>query len=267
MNGSLAPGPNSSIPGQTTIQVHGSSGNNSTAEDDDFHVNGIDRVFTAATVANTNFVNTIYKSEFGHSSPSSRESNNILTTRLGDSPTFEQAVFPSTSSVWSDFGPVRSTVSPLFGTTTTSTAPSGTAPRRSNSLGSADSGLSDPLLLDHPPARRIHSDPLVDTLANFPPITAVSTVSTIADCFTVTSCSGTSTNSPSTPTESISPLKKRPKRDCAVCFESEVVAALVPCGHNMYAWNVPIASVTRWSQFVLYVGSQPIKLFVSIPKL
>ncbi|GFW28293.1 RNA-binding protein MEX3B [Trichonephila clavipes] len=353
MNGSLAPGPNSSIPGQTTIQVRvpyrvvglvvgpkgatikriqqqtntyivtpsrekepvfevtglpenvetarkeieahiamrtgglpdssassGSSGNNSTTEDDDFHVNGIDRVFTAASVATTNYVNTIYKSEFGHASPSSRESNNILTSRsqdiftfpthtipadggspkitdiyscppgftgfsngfglydvdegLGDSPTFEQAVFPSTSSVWSDFGPVRSAISPLFGTTTTSTAPSGAAPRRSNSLGSADSGISDPLLLDHPPARRIRSDPLVDTLANFPPITTVSTVSTIADCFTVTSCSGTSTNSASTPTESISPLKKRPKRDCAVCFESEVVAALVPCGHNMF---------------------------------
>lgn len=27
---------------------------------------------------------------------------------------------------------------------------------------------------------------------------------------------------------------KRGKRDCVVCFESEVVAALVPCGHNMF---------------------------------
>lgn len=353
MNGSLAPGPNSSIPGQTTIQVrvpyrvvglvvgpkgatikriqqqtntyivtpsrekepvfevtglpdnvetarkeieahiamrtgglpdsstnNSSSGNNSTSEDDDFHVNGIERVFTTATVATTNYVNSLYKSDFGSAgSPLSRESNNILTSRaqdiftfpthaipadagspkitdlysctpgfpngfsngfglydvdegLGDSPTFEQAVFPSTSNVWSDFGPVRSTVSPLFGTTTTSTTPSA-MPRRSNSLGSADSGISDPLLLDHPPARRIRSDPLVDPLATFPSITAVSTVSTIANCFTVTSCSGT-TNSETSPTDSITSSLRKPKRDCAVCFESEVVAALVPCGHNMF---------------------------------
>ncbi|XP_035216559.1 RNA-binding protein MEX3B-like [Stegodyphus dumicola] len=354
MNGSLAPGPNSSIPGQTTIQVRvpyrvvglvvgpkgatikriqqqtntyivtpsrekepvfevtglpdnvetarkeieahiamrtgglpdssttngGSSGNNSASEDDDFHVNGIERVFTAATVATTNYVNSLYKSDFGNANASlSRDSNNILTSRtqdiftfpshaisadggspkmtdiysctpgfpngfstsfglydvdegLGDSPTFEQAVFPSTSNVWSDFGPVQSTMSPLFGTTTTSTAPSA-VPRRSNSLGSADSGISDPLLLDHPPARRIRSDPLVDTLANFPPITAVSTVSTIANCFTATSCTGTS-NSATSPTDSISSSLRKSKRDCAVCFESEIVAALVPCGHNMF---------------------------------
>lgn len=342
MNGSLAPGPNSSIPGQTTIQVRvpyrvvglvvgpkgatikriqqqtntyivtpsrekepvfevtglpenvetarkeieahiamrtgglpdssgssGSSGNNSNSEDDDFHVNGIDRVFNAASVASTNYVNTIYKSEFGHASPPiSRDSNNILTSRsqdiftfpsdggspkmtdiyscppgfsgfssgfglydvdegLGDSPTFEQAVFPTTSSVWSDFGPVRSAASPLFGAP--SSGQNVATPRRSNSLGSADSGLSDPLLLDHPPARRIRSDPLVD---HFPPITAVSTV---LSGFTVSPYSGSSsTNSASTPTESVSPLRARPKRDCAVCFESETVAALVPCGHNMF---------------------------------
>ncbi|XP_054707915.1 RNA-binding protein MEX3B-like [Uloborus diversus] len=351
MNGSLAPGPNSSIPGQTTIQVrvpyrvvglvvgpkgatikriqqqtntyivtpsrekepvfevtglpdnvetarkeieahiamrtgglpdsssaNGSTGSNSTSEDDDFHVNGIERVFTTATVSTSNYVNSLYKSDYSNSNTSvSRDSNNILTSRaqdiftfpshaipsdtgspkmtdlycppsfqngfsngfglydvdegLGDSPTFEQAVFPPTNNVWSDFGPVRSTVSPLFGTTTTSTAPSA-VPRRSNSLGSADSGISDPLLLEHPPARRIRSDPLVDSLANFPPITAVSTVSTIANCFTVTTCSGTSTIADTSPTES-STIRK-PKRDCAVCFESEVVAALVPCGHNMF---------------------------------
>lgn len=39
----------------------------------------------------------------------------------------------------------------------------------------------------------------------------------------------------SSPTESLgSAGGKRPKRDCVVCFESEVVAALVPCGHNMF---------------------------------
>ncbi|XP_015915422.1 RNA-binding protein MEX3B [Parasteatoda tepidariorum] len=343
MNGSLAPGPNSSIPGQTTIQVRvpyrvvglvvgpkgatikriqqqtntyivtpsrekepvfevtglpdnvetarkeieahiamrtgglpdssassGGSGNNSNSEDDDFHVNGIERGFTTPTVATSNYVNSMYKSEFGNgSSPISRDSNSSLTPRsqdiftfpphpdgdspkitdiytgftnafsngfslyddegVGGSPTFEQAVFPNTSSVWSDFGPVRSTVSPLFESTVTSTT-SSNAPRRSNSLGSSDSGISDPLLLDHPPARRIRSDPLVDTLVNFPSITAATTVSTIANCFTVTTCSGASPSSDISPTDSL----KKPKRDCAVCFESEVVAALVPCGHNMF---------------------------------
>ncbi|KAG8180707.1 hypothetical protein JTE90_005804 [Oedothorax gibbosus] len=261
MNGSLAPGPNSSIPGQTTIQVRvpyrvvglvvgpkgatikriqqqtntyivtpsrekepvfevtglpenvetarkeieahiamrtgglpdsSGSSSNSNSEDDDFHVNGIDRVFNTGSY---------YKPDFGHASPPiSRDSNNILSSRaqdiftfpsdvgspkmtdiyscppgftgfsngfglydvdegLGDSPTFEQAVFPTSTGVWSDFGPLhRGTVSPLFGTAATS----GGSPQRSNSLGSADSGLSDPLLLDHPPARRIRSDPVVD---------------------------------------------------------------------------------------------------------
>ncbi|KAL3249138.1 hypothetical protein MRX96_056159 [Rhipicephalus microplus] len=36
------------------------------------------------------------------------------------------------------------------------------------------------------------------------------------------------------PTDSLGSGPKRGKRDCVVCFESEVVAALVPCGHNMF---------------------------------
>ncbi|KAH8040263.1 hypothetical protein HPB51_009811 [Rhipicephalus microplus] len=38
----------------------------------------------------------------------------------------------------------------------------------------------------------------------------------------------------SSPTDSLGSGPKRGKRDCVVCFESEVVAALVPCGHNMF---------------------------------
>lgn len=350
LNGSLAPGPNSNIPGQTTIQVRvpyrvvglvvgpkgatikriqqqtntyivtpsrekepvfevtGLPDNVETArkeieahiamrtgglldavapptsqpphqsappnEDNDFHINGVEQVFSTSTVASSNFVNSLYSVNGGTSS-FVRDSNSLLTSRtqdiftfpstaittetdspkltdlyscapgftrgftngfglydvdegLGESPTFEQAVFPVTSSVWSDFGPARSSVSPIFSTTTTSTA-LGSLPRRSNSLGSADSGISDPLLLDHPPARRIRSDPLTNNLPSGGSSTPLIT------CFTTTSTGAGSNNSvASSPTESLTSSLRKPKRDCVVCFESDVVAALVPCGHNMF---------------------------------
>ncbi|NWI30544.1 MEX3D protein, partial [Sula dactylatra] len=76
---------------------------------------------------------------------------------------------------------------------------SGTAtPRHSPTL--PESGG---VALDHPLARRIQSDP-------------VSTLSWL-------------------PTQgSLSDGHRKSSRECMVCFESEVIAALVPCGHNLF---------------------------------
>lgn len=40
-------------------------------------------------------------------------------------------------------------------------------------------------------------------------------------------------------------LQNQDEHDCVICFENEVIAALVPCGHNSSAWNVPTRSVKR----------------------
>lgn len=85
--------------------------------------------------------------------------------------------------------------------------------RRSNSVGSTGtppSRLSPTLGDPHTPARRINSDPL-----------------------TLAASLATLTTGVTTMTTSSSPPNMR-KRDCIVCYDSEVVSALVPCGHNYF---------------------------------
>ncbi|XP_059845704.1 RNA-binding E3 ubiquitin-protein ligase MEX3C [Hypanus sabinus] len=49
-----------------------------------------------------------------------------------------------------------------------------------------------------------------------------------------TSYSSNSSATSGSPTDSSGSGMARGKRDCVVCFESEVIAALVPCGHNHF---------------------------------
>lgn len=178
-------------------------------------------IYNSTTAYNGSFTNgyTLYDTDEG----------------LGESPTFESALVPPPqSSLWPDFGNPRTTAT-IFGNTSTSTSLS----RRSSSLSSAGSGmapsLTDPLLLDHPPARRIQSDPLTNGLPTFTSLangSASGTNGVLINGFP-TSSSGGSGSTASSPTDSLG-SGKRVKRDCVVCFESEVVAALVPCGHNMF---------------------------------
>ncbi|XP_023227488.1 RNA-binding protein MEX3B-like isoform X1 [Centruroides sculpturatus] len=155
---------------------------------------------------------------------------------LGESPTFETPLVSlPPGSVWSDFGNSRSPTGGLFGTSTTTT----TALRRSSLGNTPTTTLSDPILLDHPPARRLRSDPLTGSLSTLPPFAPLSNGNgsgapngILINSFS-TSSSGGSGSVSSSPTESLTSARKC-KRDCVVCFESEVVAALVPCGHNMF---------------------------------
>uniref|UniRef100_A0A3Q1G930 Mex-3 RNA binding family member B n=1 Tax=Acanthochromis polyacanthus TaxID=80966 RepID=A0A3Q1G930_9TELE len=68
--------------------------------------------------------------------------------------------------------------------------------------------------IEHPLARRVRSDPGGGSLS-FPGYSASSTSSSSSS----STSSGTS---------------RKGSRDCSVCFESEVIAALVPCGHNLF---------------------------------
>uniref|UniRef100_A0A3P8RM60 Mex-3 RNA binding family member B n=1 Tax=Amphiprion percula TaxID=161767 RepID=A0A3P8RM60_AMPPE len=68
--------------------------------------------------------------------------------------------------------------------------------------------------MEHPLARRVRSDPGGGPLS-FPRYSASSTSSSSSS----STSSGTS---------------RKGSRDCSVCFESEVIAALVPCGHNLF---------------------------------
>uniref|UniRef100_A0A8C0G3Z6 Mex-3 RNA binding family member D n=1 Tax=Chelonoidis abingdonii TaxID=106734 RepID=A0A8C0G3Z6_CHEAB len=76
--------------------------------------------------------------------------------------------------------------------------------------------------LDHPLARRIQSDP-VSTLSWLPTQGSLSSFSN------------------SSPTDSSSSDgHRKSSRECMVCFESEVIAALVPCGHNLFCMECAI---------------------------
>uniref|UniRef100_A0A8B9TGP6 Mex-3 RNA binding family member D n=1 Tax=Anas platyrhynchos TaxID=8839 RepID=A0A8B9TGP6_ANAPL len=93
---------------------------------------------------------------------------------------------------------------------------SGTAtPRHSPTLPESAGGA-----LEHPLARRIQSDP-VSTLSWLPTQGSLSSFST-------------STGYSSSPPCPAASRPLRSSRECMVCFESEVIAALVPCGHNLF---------------------------------
>ncbi|KFM77326.1 RNA-binding protein MEX3B, partial [Stegodyphus mimosarum] len=165
---------------------------------------------------------------------------------LGDSPTFEAPGASLSASSWPDFGTSTLTDSgiSLFGSTSISGSSTGLSDlsQRSNSISGA---LTDLIVGDHPPARRIRSDPLTvpevgDILCNLGSTISMSSFSPLASTSPVTLASGfpaaatkCTSSSSSSPIESLAPGNKS-KRECVMCYESAIVAALVPCGHNLF---------------------------------
>lgn len=180
---------------------------------------------------------------------------------IGGSPSFDP-IMPS-PSLWPEFCDNRNSnlVSNIFSNTNAN----GNSTRRSSSLGGITTNRLSPTLSDSPPplngslngsssssdsatssppdhsvVRRIHSDPLASTIAPFG--TSFSTCSTsgvdaslsnsISASIVATTSNG-NVSGVSCPVQ-VPSINGRPRRQCLMCSESDIVAALVPCGHNLF---------------------------------
>ncbi|XP_030622691.1 RNA-binding protein MEX3B [Chanos chanos] len=109
--------------------------------------------------------------------------------------------------------------------------------RRANGVGcTSQPRLSPPLhhagsATEHPLARRVRSDPGGGTLS-FP--TYSNGMASLPGSHLPGVPSDSSASSSSSSSSSSSGTSRKGSRDCSVCFESEVIAALVPCGHNLF---------------------------------
>ncbi|XP_053559078.1 RNA-binding protein MEX3D [Bombina bombina] len=128
----------------------------------------------------------------------------------------------------------------------------GCPPQRRNSAlsGSATPRLSPTLPeasvgLEHPLARRIHSDP-INGLSWLPTQGSLSSFTSSTGYSSSSSLPGSSSVASGSPTDSCSSEGQRKTgRECVVCFESEVIAALVPCGHNLFCMECAIRICER----------------------
>ncbi|XP_002730746.2 RNA-binding protein MEX3B-like [Saccoglossus kowalevskii] len=167
------------------------------------------------------------------SSTSTTFTNNLNGYSLFNSPQvspdlgIDVTSYDPSAKMWTDLSH-----NAMFNPTTTAAS---SIPRRSSSISSASpqEGPTVGNSGDHPPARRIHSDPLSGGIT-----TITSSYSPIINSFpsSTTSSTGSGSTSASTsPTNSIGSMQHPKKgKECMMCFESEVVAALVPCGHNLF---------------------------------
>ncbi|KAM6218225.1 RNA-binding E3 ubiquitin-protein ligase MEX3C [Rhynchocyon petersi] len=134
-----------------------------------------------------------------------------------DSPAFD-SLPTSAQTIWTPFEPVNTLSS--FGSD-----PSGNmkTQRRGSQPSTPRLSPTFPESIEHPLARRVRSDPPSTGNHVGLPI--------YIPAFSNGTNSYSSSNGGST---SSSPPESRRKHDCVICFENEVIAALVPCGHNLF---------------------------------
>lgn len=84
---------------------------------------------------------------------------------------------------------------------------------------------------EHPLARRVRSDPGGGPLS-FPGY--ANTIASLPGPHLPGVPCDSSASSTSSSSSTSSDTSRKGSRDCSVCFESEVIAALVPCGHNLF---------------------------------
>uniref|UniRef100_A0A8D0HKS3 Mex-3 RNA binding family member D n=1 Tax=Sphenodon punctatus TaxID=8508 RepID=A0A8D0HKS3_SPHPU len=141
------------------------------------------------------------------------------------------------ATIWSPF----ERADPLQAFSSGSSSINGGSQRRNSSLSGTATPRQSPTLpessvaLDHPLARRIQSEP-VSTLSWLPPQGSLSAFSNSTGYSSSSSSlpSSISATSGSPTDSSSSDGPRKSSRECMVCFESEVIAALVPCGHNLF---------------------------------
>ncbi|KAM7166060.1 LOW QUALITY PROTEIN: RNA-binding E3 ubiquitin-protein ligase MEX3C [Macrochelys suwanniensis] len=134
-----------------------------------------------------------------------------------DSPVYDSLPTPS-QTIWTPFEPVN----PLSGFGSDPTGNVKTQ-RRGSQPSTPRLSPTFPETLEHPLARRVRSDPPSTCNQVGLPI--------YIPAFSNGTNSYSSSNGGST---SSSPPESRRKHDCVICFENEVIAALVPCGHNLF---------------------------------
>ncbi|KAJ7335216.1 hypothetical protein JRQ81_013157 [Phrynocephalus forsythii] len=134
-----------------------------------------------------------------------------------DSPAYDSLPTPS-QTIWTPFEPVN----PLS-TFSSEPASNTKAPRRGSQPSTPRLSPTFPETLEHPLARRVRSDP--------PSTVGQVGLPIYIPAFSNGTNSYSSSNGGST---SSSPPELRRKHDCVICFENEVIAALVPCGHNLF---------------------------------
>ncbi|WAQ98905.1 MEX3B-like protein [Mya arenaria] len=159
------------------------------------------------------------------------------------SPTFENGLI---ANVWSDVNDNHNqNLVSLFGPTSTTTASNGfttvsrISPTSSEmSTGSSATGTnstSHSPPSEHPAVRRIRSDPLASAFTPFNLQTELHFPTTTASVAPTGSLRIESTNELSSAEVSpMGPNVEALRRNCIMCSESERVAALVPCGHNLF---------------------------------
>jgi len=208
-----------------------------------------DTVFNFPPVANTSKITDFNGQINGFGSTFSGFPNiydNMNDEGIG-SPTFENAVI---SNGWSDVNDNHNqNLVSLFGSTGTTNSVTGftsvsrISPTSSEmSTGSSATGTnstSHSPPSEHPSVRRIRSDPLASAFTPFNLQTELNFSASPAQTTptSVLRIDGSSDLLSSSSSAEVSPLGPNVdsmRRNCIMCSESEVVAALVPCGHNYF---------------------------------
>ncbi|XP_035623317.1 RNA-binding protein MEX3B [Oncorhynchus keta] len=147
---------------------------------------------------------------------------------------YERGMTPSSSSSSSP----TSTSSAIYPSANASTNANGmaTSQRRMNGGCTPQPRLSPPLQnnhaggpTDHPLARRVRSDPGGGPRCfhGYPSSNGMASLPG-------PHLPGVPCDSSASSSSSSSSTSRKGSRDCSLCFESEVIAALVPCGHNLF---------------------------------
>uniref|UniRef100_A0A670KKC8 Mex-3 RNA binding family member D n=1 Tax=Podarcis muralis TaxID=64176 RepID=A0A670KKC8_PODMU len=145
--------------------------------------------------------------------------------------------------IWSPFEPPADPLQAF--SRSSSSSHSGASQRRKSTPRHSPTFPEAAAALEHPLARRIPSDP-VSAVPWLPPQGSLSSFSNSTGYSSSSSLPGSLSAASGSPTDSTgSEGPRKASRECMVCFESEVIAALVPCGHNLFCMECAMRICSR----------------------